>query len=150
MIVIGSGVVLRSGKNPFELFMLAWATLAGLVGLLVPESQSSAVVRLLPGWATVAWYGGLAIGGAVSLTGVWLPGLTSLLVERVGLIALGGFSLLYSAGVVVVAGARGMTTVLIVGAFAGACWWRFGAIWRDLHRAETEIARLRSEADGGD
>jgi hypothetical protein len=140
-------VILRSGRSPFELFLLAACVLSGLAGLIAPTSTSSALARLLPTWVVIAWSAGLVIGGAVAIAGVLMRGLTALLVERIGLVGLAGFSVLYSAVIVAEVGIRATFTALFVVAFAGACVGRFWQISQDLRRADVEANR--PEPEGG-
>ena len=139
-------VILRSGRSPFELFLLGACVISGLAGLVAPTSTSSALAHLLPTWVVMAWSAGLVIGGVVSITGVLMRGLTALLVERIGLVGLAGFSVLYSAVIVAELGLRATFTALFIAAFAAACVGRFWQINRDLNQAETEAAR---RPDGG-
>jgi len=148
VIVLRSGAILRSGRNPFEAYLLVACVLSGLAGLLTAEAQSS-IVSTLPRWEAVAWYGGLVAGGGVCLVGVALHGLKSLLVERIGLLMLAAFAVLYSGAVLVEAGPRGTFVGLFVAAFAAACVGRFVQIGLDLKRAEAMEA-LRPDESGGD
>ncbi|AHH98345.1 hypothetical protein [Kutzneria albida] len=143
MIVLKSGVIVRSGRNPFEVFLLSAAVLSGGAGLLAQASWSPAVANTLPDGLVPVWYGGLVLGGVVSVVGVLLNGLVSLLVERVGLTLLGGFAVLYVSVVLVEAGWRGTLPALFVGAFAMACVGRFVTIGRDLKRAAAAEPRSR-------
>lgn len=148
MIVLRSGVVLRSGRNPFEAYLLGACVLSGLAGLLTPEAQSP-IVQSLPKWEVVSWYSGLIAGGGVCLVGVSMRGLRSLLVERVGLLMLGAFAVLYSGAVFISAGPKGTFVALFIAAFAAASVARFVQISIDLRRAEA-IAALRPDDHGGE
>lgn len=148
MIVLRSGAVLRSGRNPFEAYLLAACFLVGVAGLVAPESQSS-VVTHLPRWEVASWYGGLVAGSGVCLAGIAMRGVKSLLVERVGLLMLAAFSVLYSVAVLAAAGARGTFVAVFIAAFAGAAVGRFVQISIDMHRAEA-VEALRPDKPGGD
>lgn len=141
-------IILRSGRSPFELYLLAACVLSGLSGLVAPASSAGAVSRLLPHWIVIIWSSGLVIGGSVSITGVLLRGVRSLLVERIGLIALAGFAVTYSAAAIAVAGLAATFASLFVAAFGAACVGRFWQIGRDLKRAEADAVR-RTDSTGG-
>jgi hypothetical protein len=140
--------VLRSGRNPFQLYLLAACVLSGLAGLFAPASESAVVARSLPGWAVMAWYSALVAGATVSIVGVLTRGVGSLLIERVGLAMLAGFTMLYS-GLVFVDAPRGTFSALFLAAFAAACVGRFLQIGRDLKRAEA-VEQSRTEGPGGE
>lgn len=134
-------IILRSGRSPFELYLLAACVLSGLSGLIAPSSLSLAVAQLLPTWVVTAWCAGLVIGGSISILGVLRRGLQSLLIERVGLIALTGLTLLYSVSIVTLAGPRATFAALFVAAFGAACVARFWQIGKDLTKADKESTR---------
>lgn len=142
----GVPILVRSGRNPFEVWLLVACVVVGIVGLVQPSSTSNAITSLLPGWEVVTWYAGLAGGGAVSLFGVFGSGLTALLVERVGLIILTCLTLAYSIAVVTQIGFRGALPALFTGLFAVACAVRFVHITTDLKRME-DIATTRLDGD---
>lgn len=140
-------IILRSGRSPFELFLLGACVLSGLSGLLAPSSLSLAVAKLLPQWVITMWCAGLAISGSVSIIGVLQRGVRSLLIERVGLAGLAGFGLMYSISIVSYAGLRATFAALFVAAFAAACVARFWQIGSDLKRAEADAGRPGSVDD---
>lgn len=142
----GIPLLVRSGRNPFEVLMLAACVAVGTVGLCQPSSTSSVITSLLPTWEVTTWYAGLAVGGVVSLLGVSLNGVTSLLVERVGLIMLTCLTLAYSTAVATQVGIRGTLPALFTGLFAIACAIRFVYITTDLKRME-DITATRSDGD---
>lgn len=135
--------VIHSSRNPFQLWLLGACVLSGAIGLSGGGS-SSAIARLLPGWETAAWYGGLLLFGAIGLLGCWRP---HLLVERVGMAGLCGLSLAYAIGIVSAVGGSGAFTASFIAAFAVACATRFVQINREM-RAITRIAQdLRHEEE---
>lgn len=138
-------VVVHSGRNPFQLWMLSACVLSGVVGLTGPGENSSAISRLLPGWETTAWYVGLAAFGLIGLFGAVR---NNLLIERVGMAGLSTLALLYAVGVVAVAGTRGLFAALLIAAFAAACVTRFLQINRDL-RVLARAATRSLDPDGG-
>ncbi len=142
----GIPLLVRSGRNPFEVLMLVACVATGTVGLFEPSSTSNVITTLLPTWEVTTWYGGLAVGGLVGLVGVFLNGVLSLLVERVGLIMLTCLTLAYSTAVVTQVGIRGTLPALFTGLFAIACAIRFVYITTDLKRME-DITAIRSDGD---
>lgn len=141
--MLQNGAILRSGRNPFEMFLLGACVLSGIVGVLAPAATEGAVARVLPPWAGSVWYAGLFVGAGISFTGVLLRGLKSLLVERVGLLLLAGFFGVYAFAVFALAGWRGVFVSLFVAAFAVAATARFVQIGRDLKKAEAPHAEER-------
>lgn len=137
-------VVVHSGRNPFQLWMLAACVLSGVAGLVTPGASRSAINALLPGWETEAWYICLAVFGLIALYGSIR---NSLLVERVGVATLSMVAVLYAVAVVAAAGPRGLFVGLLVAAFACACATRFLQINRDL-RVLTRAAGRDLDPDG--
>lgn len=131
-------ILIRSGRNPFEVWLLVACVVAGIVGLVVPGESASSVVKSLPYWEAVSWFSGLTLGGVVSLTGVFSRGVTSLFVERVGMAILTCLTLAYSVSIVAQVGiVRGATLpALLTGLFAVSCAVRFFNLTADLKRME--------------
>lgn len=142
----GIPLLVRSGRNPFEVLMLAACVATGAVGLCEPGSTFNVITALLPAWEVSTWYAGLTVGGLVSLVGVFWSGVMSLLVERVGLIMLMCLTLAYSAAVITQVGVKGTLPILFTGMFAVACAIRFVYITTDLKRME-DITATRSDGD---
>jgi len=142
----GIPFLVRSGRNPFEILLLVMCATVGVVGLCQPSATSNVVTSLLPTWEVIVWYAGLAIGGLVSLLGVFLSGVVSLLIERVGLIMLTCLTLTYSTAVIAQIGIKGILPALFPALFAVACVDRFARITADLKRMENVII-TRSDGD---
>lgn len=107
--------------NPFEMFVLILGVVVGWPLLLGAPAPGSTTELLGPFWSRVwAW---LLVGGClIALTGAWwtwwtwltrrLPRLhllpsTALLIEQVGLVAVGGGTLIYAVGVISAGGDTG-------------------------------------------
>jgi len=134
-------VILRSGRSPFEIFMLAACVLAGIAGLITPRASSNAISMLLPDWQLIAWYWGLVVSGSIGLLGIAGKRATALLVERIGLATLSCLTLAYSIAVVDAAGLRGAFAAGITAAFAVACvgrCWQIGADLKLVSRGAVE------------
>lgn len=148
MIMARGGVPLlvRSGQNPFEVLMLCACAVAGAIGLVAPNASANAITATLPHWEVLCWYSGLLVGGLVGLAGVFARGVTSLFVERVGIILLACLMLAYALALFVQVGFRGILPALVTGLFAVACAVRFVYITTDLKRME-EIATKSLDGD---
>lgn len=135
---------LDSARHPFELFVLAWGLVVALPLLVGAPAPGSTTELLGPTLARV-WAFILAGGCLVALVGAWWtwwgwlgrrfprvrPSLiTGLLVEMVGLVAVGVGASIYAVGVLDQAGLAAGVPAGIVGGFGLACWWRSGQIYR--------------------
>lgn len=89
-------IVVRDGRHPLVLLLLAGAFLTGVIGLIGPHNPQSVVDKLVPDpWRTF-YYVFLAAAGLITLVGVWLPDLRDrLAVEQIGLWFLSGTLLVY-------------------------------------------------------
>lgn len=137
-------VAVHSGRNPFQLWLLAACVLSGITGLVTPGANNSVITKLLPGWEVDAWYAGLALFAAIGLVGSIR---NSLLVERVGIAALSAVSVLYAVAIIAAAGERGVFAALLIAAFSCACVTRFVQINRDL-RVLARAASHSLDPDG--
>lgn len=149
---------LDSGRHPFELFVLFLGLVVGSPLLWGAPTPGSTTELLGPVWAR-AWAWILVTGCLVALMGVWwtwwswlsrwlfrldLRTSTGLLIEQVGLVAVGVGTLIYAVGVVTADGETGR--FIPAGLVAGlglACWWRAGQIQRWVH------ATIRAQAAHG-
>ena len=142
----GVPLLVRSGRNPFEVLMLAACVAVGGVGLIDPQATSGAITAALPHWQALCWYGGLVGGGLVSVIGVFSRGVVSLVVERVGVVILTCLMLAYTTAVITQIGIRGTLPAVFTGLFAVACAVRFVYISADLKRME-DIATKSLDGD---
>jgi len=142
----GVPLLIRSGRNPFEVLLLCACAVAGAIGLIAPGASANAITATLPHWEVLCWYSGLLAGGVVSLAGVFARGVTSLLVERVGIIILACLMLAYALALFTQVGIRGVLPGAVTGLFAVACAVRFVYITTDLKRME-EIATKPLDGD---
>lgn len=87
---------LKSGRHPFQTYMLALCVLASLP-LLFGEATNEAVQNNLPLWLAYGWGGMLLIGSFVALVGSFWPGEfdDALTMERIGLVFVGATALVY-------------------------------------------------------
>jgi hypothetical protein len=141
-------LVLRSGRSPFQVLLMAACLISGVSGLL-PHEQRSIIDQLADGRAT-AWYAGLIFGGIVVLVGLFLRLPTSLLVERVGLLLLTGLFIGYGIGIYLLLGFEqvrvGGVIIIACGAACGVRTWQIG---HDLSRLRRALADPIELADDG-
>jgi hypothetical protein len=143
VIILQNGAVLRSGRNPFEVWLLAACIITGAAGFITTQAVSGAVARTVPHWAGALWYAALFVGASISFVGIMLHGLKSLLVERVGLLLMATFGVVYAGAVIAVAGLNGLFPATFVAGFAAANISRFVQIGRDLKKATALMEELR-------
>lgn len=133
--------LLDSGRNPFELFVLTLSLLTSAPLLIGAAPPPGSTTELLGPTLVHVWAGILVFGCLVALTGVWWTWLrwihlwrprtaTGLLIERVGLVAVGVGDIIYGIAVFGIGGGRGVLAGGIVLGFGLACWWRAWLIRR--------------------
>jgi hypothetical protein len=92
-------LLVNSGRQPFELALLAMCVVVGLAGLLT--GSSSPVTQFILGSNAWMWNASLVIGGALTILVVFLKNVvTSLLAERVGMVVLATLFLSFGFAVV--------------------------------------------------
>lgn len=144
----------RHGRNPFQTWVVAAATITGIVALLPVTRSSGVVERYLPAWAVLPWYLGLVVGGALALLGTILPARNVprygrlLGIEQVGLTVLGALLLSYGAAIqVVVPGVLSGLTTLALGVACAVRWRQAARERRALqHLVEGLVERERGES----
>lgn len=147
-------LMIQTGRQPFEVFLLVGCVLTGLAGLLAPESASPALTQLLDGHVWI-WHVSVLAVPLIVLLGFTRELTTALQVERAGMIWLGSLFLAYAVGIgLVINGTRGLTSAGVTVAFALACFARVWQIGRDLRRlrqaveaAETTHPELLADPD---
>lgn len=124
-------------KNPFESFLL-FLSLVSSLPLIAGDSGSAALRDRLTPLAVSSWGWCLLVGSAVAMVGIWLPlrwRYFGMLLERAGLILVGGAAALYT--IVIVGVASDLNAVryaaAIQTAYAGACFWRVVQISALIH-----------------
>lgn len=123
--------MIPSGRQPFQVALVALALLSGIAGLLVPGSGSRTIQELLPVYAQY-WSLGLVVSSTTVLIGLVLQPIMSLLVERAGLVMLAVLFLAYGGGVIFVGGLSRLTGGLIIIGFGVASAARVWQITRGL------------------
>lgn len=128
-------------RHPFELFTLILCVAVG-VPALVADARPGSINEALPHWAVDVWGAGLAGGAIVALVGIgWSNRVTGLILEQVGLVAVGCATLVYAAGALVTVGVTALVPAGIVAAFGLSCLWRWLQIQRDLNRVRKAVER---------
>lgn len=86
----------RTGRSPFQLYLLALIILSGLATML--GISENPITDEMGDPYTSFWGFFLSIGGVLSLAGIYWPKspITGMLIERTGVVALGGASFIWS------------------------------------------------------
>jgi hypothetical protein len=144
VIVVGG----TEGRNPFEVLMLVWSFLVGLLLLASGAFAPDTVEALLDAWMVTGWYIFLCVGGLVGLVGVWLRSpILSLGVERGGMFVLAPAGLIYAVALFLFGGAQGVYQALAVLAFAASAFWRAVRITNQIARMRKQLQALSDAAD---
>ena len=97
----------RPGRHPHEIVMAGISVFSGTLELVI-DTPSSEVTKVLPGWFAVMFFGGLILGGLVTLFGISQDKLIGFLLERTGLALLAIMYLAYVVACVGLFGERGI------------------------------------------
>lgn len=112
---------LALGREPFEIFMLAFAALAGLRGFT--DSASSPLQLALPRWEGYVWSGVLLGGCLLALAGAyWKRRETGLVMERTGLLGVALASAGHAIFLILTAPSEATFSALLTAGFALACF----------------------------
>lgn len=134
--------MLPSGRNPFEIVLIAAGLLAGLTGVFVPGAGSPTIHTVLPGYEPL-WNLGLVIGAGTAAVALVLSQPMTVLVERVGMIWLAALFVPYGAAVLILSGPVGVTGGVTIVGYGLACAARVVQITvhrRGLHRAARDVS----------
>lgn len=145
----GGGVIpllVRTGKGPFEVLVMLGGTLSGVVGLILPDRASAAVIEIL---GDNAWIWHLTFAGAciVSLYGIYTSRYPEgLYIERAGMIWVGTLLFAYGIGLFFVDSigpARNVSGLITI--FVGiASFVRAFQITNDLHKLTKAIQETKN------
>lgn len=127
-------LLVQSGRQPFEVVILVTCFLSGLAGVLTGNFPEP-IVRMLHSYAW-AYSVSLGLGAIVTLVGVFLKPVVSLLIERVGMVWLGTIFLAYAISVSVQVDGRGITGAILLYGLALATAARAITITRDIRKIE--------------
>lgn len=127
-----AAVDLPSSRHPFELFTMALCAFVGLP-LLAGDARPGSINELLPDWAADIWGGMLVLGAITALVGIfWRNRVTGIVLEQVGLMAVGLGTLFYGVGVGLSVGQDGIYAMIFVFGFGTSCIWRYFQLARFL------------------
>lgn len=127
----------RTGRSPFQLYLISLVTLAG-IGIMLNLSNNAIMDAMGEPYATV-WGIFLTLGGALILLGVYWPkeAITGLVIERSGLVALGGACFIWSVLVVWKVHTNGLFSALLTFGLALACV----AQWRWINKSVNRVIK---------
>lgn len=139
MLVIREGeppVEMKTGDEPYEVFILSGFALWGVYGLLSLSRVATPTVQTIPTWGAYLFYASLAAGCLVSLLGIvyqvaWKKFL-GFYIERAGLVVLVGLCTAYSVWAVAASGTRAIAFAIILSAIGGASLLRIFRIRKGL------------------
>lgn len=124
----------------FELYLLAACILIGVTGLLIPATRARSIVGTFAPWAQVVWYGGIAIAGMLSISGIFRGDVLGNLIERGAMVTLAGMCASFGTASVAYAGPSALTGSMMLFGFAVPCIVRARQITNDLRAVRIELA----------
>lgn len=141
-------IFLVSGRQPFEVLLLAACVITAAMGLFMRGSGSATIDRFISGPWNLVFYVALGAAASVALLGVSLRPPHSLLVERIGLLFLAGLLLTYGIALYALYGLPVGASGSIIIAFGVAGAIRCGQISRDLRRLHFALRSSCDDAAG--
>lgn len=115
-------IIPQTGRSPWQLYLLFLITISGLA-LMLGISKNPITDSMGHPYTNI-WGFFLTVGGLLSLVGIYWPKdpVTGMLVERTGLVALGGASFIWSVLVVWKVHLNGLlSATLTFGLFLASC-----------------------------
>ncbi len=115
---------LEASRHPFETYLLVLAAVSG-IPLAFGEPNSASIEATLPPLLVTGWGVMLVAGSLLALLGLYWRGHsgTGLLMERAGLVGVGGASLVYAGATILAApGWSGAFAAAITSGFGVACF----------------------------
>ncbi len=142
----------EGGPGPFEFVILLFLVFGG-ISTLTNLGAPSTLSRVLPDAILVIWTVLLVVGAFVGFTGVIWFGreTTALLIEQVGLIALGGAALIYAVVLLSQFGSiqGASVSTSFIGGFGIAAMWRTYEI-NKRQRSIVELSRHLDDIEKGE
>ena len=136
-------IVVVASVKPFEVMTLVASALLGALYLytfLIDPLGPRTIHALLPEVLVPFWYFLLLVGGVVGLVGICLSNVfTALLVERIGLHAVGFAISVYVLALFASSGLHALGAGILLMSLASACAWRIFTINRDLKRVHQKL-----------
>jgi len=134
-------------RQGFEVVLMVIAVGTGAGGLWNPSGITSRVDPLLPTWGRLIWYGGLLVGGMITIIGIAMARPFGPLVERAGLVILTGSCVSYLA-LSLPHGWAGLQQALLILLFTLVVLARIWLISREPYEIASAIKLIRSTMDG--
>lgn len=138
---------LEASRHPFETYLLLLAAVSG-VPLMFGKPNSASIAATLPHTLVVGWGVMLVIGSTLALIGLYWRGRSStgLVLERAGLIGVGGASVVYASSVMLSApGFTGSFAASITVGFGVACFVQARRISARLRTAIDQMLELHTD-----
>ncbi len=138
---------LAASRHPFETYLLALAVVSG-VPLIFGGGNSRTIDASLPPTLVVVWGVMLTVGSSMALVGSYWRGrqITGLVLERAGLVGVGGAAIVYAVAALLAVGSDALFSSCITAGFGAAC---FAQARRIALRIATAIAVHDAEDDEG-
>lgn len=131
----------RTNRSPFQLYLLGLITVSGLA--IATGISDNPIIRAMGSPYDILWGASLFVGGFLSLLGIYWPRevFTGMLIERSGLVALGGASLIWSVLVVYRVQTDGLFSALLTFALFLACL----AQWKWIDKNVNKVIKAINE-----
>lgn len=138
---------LDASRHPFETYLLVLAAVSGLP-LLFGRANSGSMAAAMPELAVLAWGAMLVLGSTLALIGLYWRGMsaTGLLLERAGLIGVGGAAIIFSAVALASIGLDASFSACITAGFGAACFAQARRIAHRIRMVLNRISHLEDEA----
>ena len=127
----------RTGRSPFQLYLILLVTVAGIPLMLGASTNNITDAMGHP--ESNIWGGALLLGGLLILVGVYWPKnlITGMLIERTGLVGLGGACLIWSVLVVWRVHSNGLWSAALTFGLFVACL----AQWRWINKRVNRVIK---------
>lgn len=134
---------LEASRHPFEVYLLVLAACSG-VPLLFGEPNSGSINEAMPPLVVNMWGAMLVFGSVLALLGLYWRGrkVTGLLMERTGLVGVGGAALIFAVVAFSTVGVTATFSACITGGFGAACFTQ-------AHRIGQRVRMAIYQAGGG-
>lgn len=118
---------LKWTRSPLQIFLLILCVFSGLL-IMTNHSESQVIHSMGEPWSTL-WGAFLLLGSLIALLGIyWKNQITGMLIERSGIVLLGGASLIWPILVLSKIGWAGIIAAIFTLGFSAACVWQVAYI----------------------
>lgn len=127
----------RTGRSPFQIYLISLVLIGG-IGIITNTSQNTVTQAMGEPYATI-WGIFLTLGGLLILLGVYWPreAITGLIIERSGLVLLGGACFIWSILLIWRIHTNGLFSALLTFGLSLACL----AQWRWINKSINEVIK---------